>query len=443
MSDVTFEPEDCSCSLPSIGEWDFLQRCDPPAAPPPIFDAPQLQINPPLCMPGLTESSNSCADIRVSASLRMLDEGEAPRFTISKRDVTPQSDPFRCRALFKVLLELPSQTPGGSDGTVWYVNSGGPSNNFGDNNDLYLDTTTGNVYQNNGDNTWTLVANIQGPQGAPGTGGTGGGGDWVLITGARRPDGWYPCKASRMTVFGTYIEDNARAYARISAPHVGNVGRRYPATLRGIFQGIRRYQSFGDAAVKTIPEVMVSLGSCSSGDLKIGKIQNLIVFDHCMDGVDCDAGQEVGGGGDWGSSSSHGSESQTCACGSDLTGNETLQIAVSNVYINDDGPFTDSATMTPAPAPGGGMWYEGKTYGTVLPLSFNGHSVNFLLGCPASDQPLTGWHLIPWSECDLQMCGLTDSSCDPMELTFEFQMECIDPVTLESTFISGTVSVTE
>ena len=69
----------------------------------------------------------------------------------------------------------------GADGSKWYSGSAVPDT-IGVNGDYYLHTTTGNVYHKAND-AWTVDCNIKGPKGEKGdsgTGGTGGGGDGTL-----------------------------------------------------------------------------------------------------------------------------------------------------------------------------------------------------------------------------------------------------------------------
>ncbi len=61
----------------------------------------------------------------------------------------------------------------GTDGATWIVAAGAPSNSSGKNNDLYLDTDTLDIYKKTTD-VWTLIGNIKGDDGDPGTPGTPG-----------------------------------------------------------------------------------------------------------------------------------------------------------------------------------------------------------------------------------------------------------------------------
>lgn len=61
----------------------------------------------------------------------------------------------------------------GINGTTWYAGTIVPSNATGVNGDLYFRSSTGDVYLKSS-GTWSIVANITGPQGAPGTNGING-----------------------------------------------------------------------------------------------------------------------------------------------------------------------------------------------------------------------------------------------------------------------------
>ena len=65
-------------------------------------------------------------------------------------------------------------TPGtpGTNGTKWFSGSGQPSPEIGDNNDYYLDGTSGFVYIKRSSGWIPTGDNLMGPQGPPGTGGT-------------------------------------------------------------------------------------------------------------------------------------------------------------------------------------------------------------------------------------------------------------------------------
>lgn len=57
---------------------------------------------------------------------------------------------------------------GGGDCCQWIVGAGVPSNFIGSDNDLYLDTDTGDIYQKQS-GAWVLVGNIEGPAGPAGS----------------------------------------------------------------------------------------------------------------------------------------------------------------------------------------------------------------------------------------------------------------------------------
>lgn len=60
----------------------------------------------------------------------------------------------------------------GTNGATWYEGSSVPPDALGANNDLYLNTADGDVFQNQS-GTWVKVGNIQGPAGTPGNPGAG------------------------------------------------------------------------------------------------------------------------------------------------------------------------------------------------------------------------------------------------------------------------------
>jgi len=62
---------------------------------------------------------------------------------------------------------------GGIDGALWYNGSGFPSNAIGQNNDMYIDVNSGNIYQKIAE-VWSLVGNIKGIQGDTGPQGAQG-----------------------------------------------------------------------------------------------------------------------------------------------------------------------------------------------------------------------------------------------------------------------------
>jgi hypothetical protein len=65
--------------------------------------------------------------------------------------------------------------PSGVDGEKWYASAGTPAGGTGVVGDWHLNSTNGDVSEKTGASTWTLRANIKGPQGETGPAGTGGG----------------------------------------------------------------------------------------------------------------------------------------------------------------------------------------------------------------------------------------------------------------------------
>lgn len=63
--------------------------------------------------------------------------------------------------------------PTGPDGNDWSTGATVPDNGDGDNGDLYLRTSNGDVYEKSS-GTWSVVANITGPEGDPGPAGPAG-----------------------------------------------------------------------------------------------------------------------------------------------------------------------------------------------------------------------------------------------------------------------------
>lgn len=61
----------------------------------------------------------------------------------------------------------------GTDGNVWFDGSGAPGGGLGNDDDYYLDTDNGDVYQKQL-GVWVLVGNIEGPQGPTGPQGPAG-----------------------------------------------------------------------------------------------------------------------------------------------------------------------------------------------------------------------------------------------------------------------------
>jgi len=66
----------------------------------------------------------------------------------------------------------PAGAPG-ADGNRWFSGAGAPAGGLGNDDDLYLNLTNGDVYEKSG-GSWSVVGNIKGPQGDTGpTGATG------------------------------------------------------------------------------------------------------------------------------------------------------------------------------------------------------------------------------------------------------------------------------
>ncbi|HEY6352718.1 MAG TPA: hypothetical protein VI636_25255 [Candidatus Angelobacter sp.] len=60
--------------------------------------------------------------------------------------------------------------PAGTNGATWYEGNGAPGALAGNNNDLYLDISSGDIYQMQA-GAWKKIGNIKGPSGTPGTNG--------------------------------------------------------------------------------------------------------------------------------------------------------------------------------------------------------------------------------------------------------------------------------
>lgn len=86
----------------------------------------------------------------------------------------------------------------GDPGEKWYTGSGAPDGGTGIVGDLYLNTDNGDVYEKTGASTWTLIANIEGPQGPAGSDGADGS---VWYNGSGAPSG-------ALGVVGDYYLDN-------------------------------------------------------------------------------------------------------------------------------------------------------------------------------------------------------------------------------------------
>jgi hypothetical protein len=76
----------------------------------------------------------------------------------------------------------------GADGATWRTGSGAPSNGLGANNDLYLDTSTSDVYLKSG-GSYSVIANIKGATGATGATGAAGATGATGATGAQGASG--------------------------------------------------------------------------------------------------------------------------------------------------------------------------------------------------------------------------------------------------------------
>ena len=76
----------------------------------------------------------------------------------------------------------------GLDGTMWFTGTTAPSSTLGADNDLYLRTTTSNVYKKI-DGTWEILMNIMGATGASGSDGATGATGSTGATGAVGPLG--------------------------------------------------------------------------------------------------------------------------------------------------------------------------------------------------------------------------------------------------------------
>ncbi len=74
----------------------------------------------------------------------------------------------------------------GTDGNMWYFGSTDPSNTIGNNNDFYLNNKNWNIYQKS-NNTWILVGNIKGQDGENGDQGVAGIDGVTWLTGNINP----------------------------------------------------------------------------------------------------------------------------------------------------------------------------------------------------------------------------------------------------------------
>jgi hypothetical protein len=78
----------------------------------------------------------------------------------------------------------------GVNGATWRQGSGAPSNTLGVDNDFYLNTATSDIYQRSS-GTYGIIANIKGATGAAGTNGTNGTNGSVWYNGATTPSTLY------------------------------------------------------------------------------------------------------------------------------------------------------------------------------------------------------------------------------------------------------------
>jgi len=81
----------------------------------------------------------------------------------------PQGDPGAAGATGPQGDPGPAGT-NGVDGATWYTDTGAPSSGLGLIDDLYLNTSNGDVYKKTDVSTWTLQTNITGPAGTGGSG---------------------------------------------------------------------------------------------------------------------------------------------------------------------------------------------------------------------------------------------------------------------------------
>ena len=94
----------------------------------------------------------------------------------------------------------------GGGGSVWYTGAGAPSNAVGNDGDLYLNTTNGDVYQKSAGTWGASVGNIKGPIGDTGAqGATGAQGDTGAqgATGAAGADGAFPLLTTKSLAVAT------------------------------------------------------------------------------------------------------------------------------------------------------------------------------------------------------------------------------------------------
>ena len=100
-------------------------------------------------------------------------------------------DVFRRSAgAWAILLNIEGQSgtagANGVDGATWITGAGAPAAGLGIDGDLYLDISTGDVFQKSA-GSWGAIANITGPIGATGSAGTNGTDGSVWYTGSGIP----------------------------------------------------------------------------------------------------------------------------------------------------------------------------------------------------------------------------------------------------------------
>ena len=72
--------------------------------------------------------------------------------------------PGAARVVTNLTMGPPGPTGDKGDNVEWHTHAGVPTVGLGQNGDMCLDTTTGDVYYKDS-NGWSLQANIKGPQG--------------------------------------------------------------------------------------------------------------------------------------------------------------------------------------------------------------------------------------------------------------------------------------
>ena len=88
----------------------------------------------------------------------------------------------------------------GINGATWYTGTIAPSTGTGVVNDFYLNTSNGDYYKKTGASTWTLQANLTGPQGANGATGATGATGAQGIQGVAGPTGATGAAGSNATI---------------------------------------------------------------------------------------------------------------------------------------------------------------------------------------------------------------------------------------------------